>query len=177
MKKLVFLLISILAGCSSPPEPTPVQFEKANEVINPSLPYVPDFHGVIKSDVSGKGWVYEITSLSGVQARTPTFYYALAHADRIVVTTHDAGLWFRIRDLLKMEGATAVVEWRNEKSFLPEQGKIVFIKAQNEVKNVLGSVEKGKETPLKWCFRTIPERISIEEIDEIKFIQNPSEQG
>lgn len=42
---------------------------------------------------------------------------------------------------------------------------------------VLGSVEKGKETPLKWCFRTIPERISIEEIDEIKFIQNPSEQG
>ncbi|HGY7168169.1 TPA: cag pathogenicity island Cag12 family protein [Escherichia coli] len=135
MKKLVFLLISILAGCSSPPEPTPVQFEKANEVINPSLPYVPDFHGVIKSDVSGKGWVYEITSLSGVQARTPTFYYALAHADRIVVTTHDAGLWFRIRDLLKMEGATAVVEWRNEKSFLPEQVKIVFIKAQNKVKN------------------------------------------
>ena len=28
MKKLVFLLISILAGCSSPPEPTPAQFEK-----------------------------------------------------------------------------------------------------------------------------------------------------
>ncbi|EOS8600450.1 cag pathogenicity island Cag12 family protein [Escherichia coli] len=135
MKKLVFLLISILAGCSSPPVPTPAQFEKANEVINPSLPYVPDFHGVIKSEVSGKGWVYEITSLSGVQARTPTFYYALAHADRVVVTTHDAGLWFRIRDLLKMEGATAVVEWRNEKSFLPEQVKIVFIKAQNEVKN------------------------------------------
>ncbi|EMR7826067.1 hypothetical protein WKC16_001098 [Shigella sonnei] len=33
---------------------------------------------------------------------------------------------------------------------------------------VLGSVEKGKEVPLKWCFRTIPERISIEEINEVK---------
>ncbi|EPH1704822.1 hypothetical protein R4Q77_004422 [Escherichia coli] len=33
---------------------------------------------------------------------------------------------------------------------------------------VLGSVEKGKEVPLKWCFRTIPERISVEEINEVK---------
>ncbi|ANJ42745.1 MULTISPECIES: hypothetical protein [Enterobacteriaceae] len=42
---------------------------------------------------------------------------------------------------------------------------------------VLGSVEKGKETPLMAsCLRTTPERISVEEIDEIKFIQNPSEQ-
>ncbi|OZT37335.1 cag pathogenicity island Cag12 family protein, partial [Salmonella enterica subsp. enterica serovar Heidelberg] len=71
------------------------------EVINSSFPYVPDFCGVRTSVVSGKGWAYEITSLSGVQARTPTFYYALGHADRIVVTTHDAGLWFQSRDLLK----------------------------------------------------------------------------
>ncbi|EOZ5922009.1 hypothetical protein ACQUL5_004609 [Escherichia coli] len=42
---------------------------------------------------------------------------------------------------------------------------------------VLGSAEKGKETPLMAsCLRTTPERISVEEIDEIKFIQNPSEQ-
>ncbi|EER7685358.1 hypothetical protein F1Z61_004074 [Escherichia coli] len=33
---------------------------------------------------------------------------------------------------------------------------------------VLGSVEKGKETPLKWCFRTMPERISVEKINEVK---------
>ncbi|EER3676372.1 TPA: hypothetical protein OR378_004552 [Escherichia coli] len=41
---------------------------------------------------------------------------------------------------------------------------------------VLSSVDKGKDVPFKWCFRTMPERISVEEIDEIKFIQNPSEQ-
>ncbi len=40
-----------------------------------------------------------------------------------------------------------------------------------------GVVGKGKETPLTAsCLRTTPERISIEEIDEIKFIQNHSEQ-
>ncbi|HAN3414658.1 TPA: hypothetical protein JTN95_003538 [Escherichia coli] len=42
---------------------------------------------------------------------------------------------------------------------------------------VLGKAGNCKETPLtKYCSRTIPERISIEEIDEIKFIQNHSEQ-
>ena len=41
---------------------------------------------------------------------------------------------------------------------------------------VLGSVAKGKETPLTAsCLRTTPERISVEEFDEIKIIQNPSE--
>ncbi len=95
----------------------------------------PDFHGVIKSDVSGKGWVYEITSLSGVQARNADVLLRSGSCGQDCSDNTDAGLWFRIRDLLKMEGATAVVEWRNEKSFLPEQVKIVFIKAQNEVKN------------------------------------------
>ncbi|EKK2775750.1 hypothetical protein PMJ70_004315 [Escherichia coli] len=31
-----------------------------------------------------------------------------------------------------------------------------------------GVVGKGKETPLKLCFRTMPERISVEEINEVK---------
>lgn len=40
-----------------------------------------------------------------------------------------------------------------------------------------GKTGNCKETSLtKYCSRTIPERISIEEIDEIKFIQNHSEQ-
>lgn len=39
-----------------------------------------------------------------------------------------------------------------------------------------GVVGKGKETPLTAsCLRTTPERISVEEFDEIKIIQNPSE--
>ncbi|ECL6653919.1 hypothetical protein DKB52_004786 [Escherichia coli] len=42
---------------------------------------------------------------------------------------------------------------------------------------VLGKAGNCKETPfIKYCSMTMPERISIEEIDEIKFIQNPSEQ-
>lgn len=42
---------------------------------------------------------------------------------------------------------------------------------------VLGKAGNCKETPfIKYCSMTMPERISIGEIDEIKFIQNPSEQ-
>lgn len=49
---------------------------------------------------------------------------------------------------------------------------------QNYVATIVpGKTGNCKETSLtKYCERTIPERISIEEIDEIKFIQNPSEQ-
>ena len=41
---------------------------------------------------------------------------------------------FESGDLLKMEGNSSRGMAKREK-FLPEQGKIVFIKAQNEVKN------------------------------------------
>ncbi|EGK1133413.1 hypothetical protein ION14_004489 [Salmonella enterica] len=47
---------------------------------------------------------------------------------------------------------------------------------QNSVATIVpGKTGNCKETSLtKYCSRTIPEHISIEEIDEIKFIQNPS---
>ncbi|ENM6786978.1 hypothetical protein AB8O30_003899 [Escherichia coli] len=49
---------------------------------------------------------------------------------------------------------------------------------QNYVATIVpGKAGNCKETSFtKYCSRTIPERISIEEIDEIKFIQNHSEQ-
>lgn len=49
---------------------------------------------------------------------------------------------------------------------------------QNYVATIVpGKTGNCKETSFtKYCSRTIPERISIEEIDEIKFIQNHSEQ-
>ncbi|ENG41448.1 hypothetical protein AF48_04903 [Klebsiella aerogenes MGH 62] len=49
---------------------------------------------------------------------------------------------------------------------------------QNYVATIVpGKIGNCKETSFtKYCSRTIPERISIEEIDEIKFIQNHSEQ-
>ncbi|HAL1365263.1 TPA: hypothetical protein H5R51_004591 [Escherichia coli] len=47
----------------------------------------------------------------------------------------------------------------------------------NEATIAPGKTGGCKETSLtKYFSRTIPERISIEEIDEIKFIQNHSEQ-
>ena len=48
MKKLVFYWFPFLLELFITHRPTPMQFEKANEVINPSLPYVPDFHGVMR---------------------------------------------------------------------------------------------------------------------------------
>lgn len=132
MKKIFIITAMMLSGCSSPPEPTPVEFDKANEVITPSLPYLADFHGIIPSETNGKGWEYSKTFSERQDFRTPEYYYALAHADRIVVLTNNAGSWFQFRDALKHQGARGVIEWRYGDTLLPEQVKITFIKTQLE---------------------------------------------
>lgn len=132
MKKIFLIAGLMLSGCSSPPEPTPIEFDKAKEIITPSLPYLPDFYGVIPSKTNGKGWEYSKVFTHKEDFRTPEYYYAMAHADRIVVFTNDAGLWFQIRDSLKLQGARGVIQWVYQRSFLPEQVKITFIKTQME---------------------------------------------
>lgn len=135
MKRILLIAALMLSGCSSPPEPTPVEFDKTKEIIAPSLPYLHDFYGVIPSETDSKGWEYSKTFSKREDFRTPEFYYALAHADRIVVFTSNAGLWFQIRDSLKEQGARGVVQWIYQSSFLSEQVKITFIKTQLEKKN------------------------------------------
>ncbi len=135
MKVMLIIVVLVLAGCSSPPEPTPVEFGKVNEIVTPSLPYMADFHGVIPSETNGLGWTFKRTFSKREDFTTPEYYYALAHADRIVVFTSNAGLWFQIRDSLKEQGARGVVQWIYQSSFLSEQVKITFIKTQLEKKN------------------------------------------
>lgn len=135
MKRIFIITILMLSGCSSPPEPTPVEFDKTDEAITPSLPYPADFHGIIPSETNGKGWWYSKTFLQREDFTTPEYYYALAHADRIIVFTDNAGSWFQFRDGLKRQGARGVIEWQYGKTLLPEQVKITFIKTQLERKN------------------------------------------
>ena len=135
MKVILIIVVLALAGCSSPPEPTPVEFDKSNEVVTPSLPYVADFHGVIPSETNYVGWTYNKTFSKREDFTTPEYYYALAHADRVTVYTSKAALWFQIRDGLKAQGARGVIEWVYQSAFLPEQVKITFIKTQREKKN------------------------------------------
>ncbi|HAM8908794.1 TPA: hypothetical protein IDX60_004452 [Escherichia coli] len=75
---------------------------------------------------------------------------------------------------------TLASDINNIKEIYSDDDLTSFLKLVNQncpTRIVLGNVEKGKETPLTAsCLRTTPERISIEEIDEIKFIQNHSEQ-
>ncbi len=135
MKVMLIIVVLALAGCSSPPEPTPVEFGKVNEIVTPSLPYMADFHGVIPSETNGLGWTFSRTFLTREDFTTPEYYYALAHADRVIVYTSKADLWFQVRDGLKAQGARGVIEWVCQSAFLPEQIKITFIKTRQERKN------------------------------------------
>lgn len=120
----------LLAACSSPPEPTPVDFEKGKSVvINNTLPTIPvSTQAVIRSETSEKAWTYSATFMWSETAYSPQFYYAIAHADYVVVKAPDAQTWFTVRDWLKNNGMRGVVYFQKKSCFSCDSIEITFNK-------------------------------------------------
>lgn len=133
MKKLVLIVTLFLVGCSSPPKPTPVQFGKRGaQLVNPTLPLIKEYPGVIPSESNGEAWEYSKAFPLPLNLTAPEAYYALAHADEIIIYTDNPYLWQKIRASLIQQGANGCIIQQQVQTAFPNHIYISFIKKAKE---------------------------------------------
>lgn len=136
MKKIILMLLSaFLSACSSPPKPIPVHWHKATKEINNSMPRWVGNHGVILSPTVTGNWVVDWPDFAGDKGQyTPAFYYALAHAKRIIVKSKNADEGVNAKRWLQSHGARAVIEYQSKAAcLLCKNTAIRFIHDNNRV--------------------------------------------
>jgi hypothetical protein len=108
----VIIICSLLAACSSPPKPTPVELEKGAPIaVNAAIPRITPSTGVIASQAITGAWTYHITLRDLQQTPDPTAYYALAHSEVADVSAPSGAAWFEVRDWLLISGFHGVVHF------------------------------------------------------------------
>lgn len=94
----VIMLAAIVTGCSSPPPPVPVEWDKAAAPLNTSLPQWSDNNVIVPSPTVNGKWTSSISAQSFYDTTwTPAVFYAVAHSTRIVVTAQSGTDFFNAK--------------------------------------------------------------------------------
>ncbi|EAQ6188074.1 Cag pathogenicity island protein Cag12 [Salmonella enterica] len=112
VKHTIFITL-LLCGCSSPPPPVPVEWEKPGNSVNSTMPQWNDNSIIIPSrEVNGK-WsaVIRATDFDDM-LWTPAVFYAAAHSPRIVISTPSGDNFFKAKSWLRQHGAKGVIEYQ-----------------------------------------------------------------
>ncbi|EEY5732918.1 cag pathogenicity island Cag12 family protein [Escherichia coli] len=112
-KMTVIILAAIITGCSSPPPPVPVAWDKAAEPLNPRLPQWRDNNVTVPSPTVNGKWTLSVSTHSFHDTTwTPAVFYAAAHSTRIVVSAQSGTDFFNARNWLRQNGAKGVIEYQ-----------------------------------------------------------------
>lgn len=113
MKLIKLILVSgVLVGCSSPPPPTPVDWDKAPAAMNGAIPEWKENRVINPApNVNGK-WSRVIKDFSDEKVYGIDVYYAVVHSSSINIITNDAGSFFRAKTWLQNFGAQAVINFK-----------------------------------------------------------------
>ncbi|HBM2948652.1 TPA: Cag pathogenicity island protein Cag12 [Klebsiella michiganensis] len=114
MKVIAMLLFSlVLSGCSSPPPPMPVEWDKPGQSVKTGLPQWRDNPVIIPSPVVKDKWLLSIHARNFNEIRcTPAVFYAVAHSARIVVAAPSGSAFFKAKSWLHQHGSKAVIEYQ-----------------------------------------------------------------
>ena len=112
-KMTVIILAAIVTGCSSPPPPVPVEWDKAAEPLNTRLPQWRDNNVTVPSPTVNGKWTLSVSTHSFHDTTwTPAVFYAAAHSTRIVVSAQSGTDFFNARNWLRQNGAKGVIEYQ-----------------------------------------------------------------
>lgn len=112
-KMTVIILAAIITGCSSPPPPVPVAWDKAAEPLNTRLPQWRDNNVTVPSPTVNDKWTLSVSTHSFHDTTwTPAVFYAAAHSTRIVVSAQSGTDFFNARNWLRQNGAKGVIEYQ-----------------------------------------------------------------
>ncbi|HHV5467505.1 TPA: cag pathogenicity island Cag12 family protein [Klebsiella pneumoniae] len=112
-KMTVIILAAIITGCSSPPPPVPVAWDKAAEPLNTRLPQWRDNNVTVPSPTVNGKWTLSVSTHSFHDTTwTPAVFYAAAHSTRIVVSAQSGTDFFNARNRLRQNGAKGVIEYQ-----------------------------------------------------------------
>ncbi|WP_282677413.1 cag pathogenicity island Cag12 family protein [Serratia marcescens] len=112
--KMVMMLVclSVVAGCSSPPPPTPVDWDKTPTAMNGTLPEWRENYVVNPAPhVDGK-WSRVIRSFSTDTPYGVDVYYAVVHSSFVMVTANNADDFFNAKSWLRTHGAKGVIRYQ-----------------------------------------------------------------
>ncbi len=129
IKKLkVIMLAAIVTGCSSPPPPVPVEWDKAADPLNTSLPQWSDNNVIVPSPTVNGKWTSSISAQSFYDTIwTPAVFYAVAHSTRIVVTAQSGTDFFNAKNWLRQNGAKGVIEYQPVFNCLTQRNHYLFL--------------------------------------------------
>ncbi|MFN3071319.1 MULTISPECIES: TcpQ domain-containing protein [Serratia] len=128
MKLIKLILVSgLLAGCSSPPPPTPVDWGKKPTAMNGTLPEWKENFVVNPAPyVEGK-WSRVIRNFSEDTPYGIDVYYAVAHSSFVKVSASNTNSFFNAKLWLQVHGAKGVIQFEKNKSCITCNDTDIFL--------------------------------------------------
>lgn len=119
-------LAALLAGCSSPPEPIPVEWDKPAVNMNTGLPRWQPNNAVIPAPVVTGHWMEHITGFNPDNVFSPSVWYAVAHSSQAAVSAPGSESYFTAKSWLRNAGYKGVITFIPKNNCLSCQSTEIF---------------------------------------------------
>ncbi|WP_072051756.1 cag pathogenicity island Cag12 family protein [Raoultella terrigena] len=104
----------LLSGCSSPPEPLPVEWNKTATVMNTDLNEWQPNNSIIPSPAVNGHWSKKIANFNTSNIFTPAIWYAVAHSSKAVISSPDSQGYFSAKAWLRNGGYKGLIKYTSK---------------------------------------------------------------